>query len=139
MQISKGTLYIICPILIAVLFVGYIGYSEYDKKQKEERAMIGMKRSFNKIIENEYNSLLFEYESIVETIRDDDCSYNLRFEYVIKLNNLLDVCEYQNTGITVSTVDNCIRKLDFNQENDKKRLKLKAYNIACSKFRITSK
>lgn len=121
-----------------MLCIAYIGYSAYDKKQKEEREMIELKKSVNRIIESEYNSLLAEYESIVETIKDYNYSYDLRFRYVMELNKLLDTRQYQNTGISSTTVENCIKNLDINEANDKYLLKQKAYKKARLMFRGTT-
>lgn len=134
MQIKKRTLYIVCPIFIIVLIVVYIGYSKYEKKKAEERDRIEFKATFDREVEREYKSLLIEYRSIVETIQDYEYSYDFRFKYVMKLNELLDIRQYENTSFTYSTVNKCIEKQRECEEADKKILKQKAYGIVYAKF-----
>lgn len=134
MQIKKRTLYILCPIFIIVLIVVYIGYSKYEKKKAEERDRIEFKATFDREVEREYKSLLIEYRSIVETIQDYGYSYELRYDYVNRLNELLDIRQYENTGFSYSTVDKCIEKQRECEDADKKILKQKAYRIVYAKY-----
>lgn len=132
MQIKKRTLYILCPIIAVVLILGYIAYADYKKKAAEERDILELMASFEKECEREYQTLLNEYELIIETIKDHNYSIGLRFKYVMKLNKLLDVHnlniqQYENTGWEYSTVNNCISDLSVNENKDKELLKQKAY------------
>lgn len=126
MQIKKRTLIIACSILFLMLIFGGVCYQKYDRQRKEEQALSKLKADYKRAIEREYKNLLRDYESIVETINDYSYSYDFRFEYVVKLNKLLDYRQYDITGYSYSTVENCIDKQPLNKEEDSELLKRKA-------------
>lgn len=127
MQVKKRTLYIICPIFIAILVLGCVAYTNYEKKVAEERDKAELRASFERECEREYKSLLNEYEFIIKTIKDDDYSYSFRRKYVIKLNELLGVSRYVTWYNDYRAVDECISGLRIDDEKNKDQLKRKAY------------
>lgn len=135
MQVKKSTLYIISPIFIAILACGYIAYVNYEKKVAEERDKAELRAAFEKECEREYKSLLDEYESIVETIKDHSYSVGFRCRYVVKLNKLLGFNRYRVGGLTeYVAVHDCISDLYLNEEEDKNTLKQKAYQMVYDKW-----
>lgn len=134
MQIKKRTLYILCPIILVVIAVSCIFYCNYQAKQSKERDKQELQASFQRAWDREYENQLRDYESIVRTIKNSDYSYEFRFKYVFKLNELLGVRQYENTGFEYSTVEQCVSKLSYTEEENKKLLKQKAYNITYNRF-----
>lgn len=134
MQIKKKTLYILCSLVIIVIAVGCYFYHSYNESQSKERDKQELQALFQREWDKEYESQLRDYRSIIRTIKDWDYSYELRFKYVLKLNDLLGTQQYQNTYHESSTVDNCIDNLKRNEEADKELLKQKAYMITYKRF-----
>lgn len=92
--IKKRTL-IICATIIAVLAAAftplYLKYSE--EKNKKKKAII-----YFEILENEtskeYESLKRKYDHYVEIINNNNYSLSTRYDYVVKVNQLLEVNKY---------------------------------------------
>lgn len=134
MQIKKKTLYIVCPIILAVIAACCILYINYQEKQSKERDKQELQASFMRAWDREYENQLREYKSIVQTIKDWDYSYEFRFKYVQKLNDLLERRQYKISGSEYFTVNGCLDDLDRNEEDDKKLLKQKAYEKVYNRF-----
>ncbi|MBQ4344995.1 MAG: hypothetical protein IJC40_03725 [Muribaculaceae bacterium] len=134
MQVKKRTLYIICPIIVVVLICSYITYSDYERKKAEERDKLELKISFERDCEREYQSLIREYQSIVDVIKDRDYSDRFRFKYVTKLNDILGIHQYEISSGYYSTIQNCIRDLSINEDEDKEILRQKAYQNTYAKW-----
>jgi len=134
MQVSKKTLYILCPVVLVVIAMGCILYYNYQEKQSKERDKHELQASFRRAWDKEYENQLRDYESLVRTIKDRDYSYEFRFKYVMKLNELLGIWQYRNTGLEYSTVDECLDNLRLNEEDDKELLRQKAYKITYNRF-----
>ena len=126
MEIKRKTLNRVGIVLVTTLLLGGVGVYSCSEKAKEERYRQGLLDSYNRAVEREYKALVREYESLVEVIKDYSYSYNLRFKYVMKLNDLLGVMQYENDGWEYSTVENCIQKLEANKDADMKKLKFEA-------------
>ena len=127
MVIKQRTLITIC-ILAAILLVvgGIIAYTVVEKV-REERHRKELIESYNRAVEREYKDLVREYDSIIETIRDYDYSYDFRARYVRKLNELLGTVRYSYEYSNFSTVDNCLNNLRYNREEDLALIKQQAH------------
>lgn len=135
MQVKKRTLYIVCPILIVIFIVSYIGYYKYEKRKAEERDRIELKKDLDKIVEREYKSLLREYKDIVETIENYDYSSKFRGKYLYKLNNLLESPNrYTKNGSYIYDLTDFQDELNKNEIEDKEILKNIAKRNAYKKF-----
>lgn len=81
MEIKVKTLKKYIIIVSTLLIASIIFYNIYDKKRTEEMREIEMKKDLEEAIEREYKSLLREYNSIIETIRDYEYSSDFRHRY----------------------------------------------------------
>lgn len=91
MVIKKKTLIIICAFLSIMVIGGVV----LIRKQKEERAKQELLDKYNRAVEREFDSLVREYNSIIEVIQDYDYSESFRWKYVIKLDKLLGTNKYR--------------------------------------------
>lgn len=107
------------------------------KEIAEERDKAEIRESFERDCEKEYQSLVSEYQSIVEVIKNNDYSDRFRFRYVEKLNDLLGLQRYKTSGGWngyYSTVRNCISDQSFKESEDLKILRQKAYENTYAKW-----
>lgn len=124
MEIKVKTLKKYIIIVSTLLIASIIFYNIYDKKRTEEMREIEMKKDLEEAIEREYKSLLREYNSIIETIRDYEYSSDFRHRYLYKLNKVLDYPNrYTKDGRTYPDLDNFEDELEKNKEDDKAILK----------------
>ena len=127
MVIKQRTLIVICVLAAVLLVIGGIITYTVVEKVKEERHQQELIESYNRAVEREYKDLVREYDSIIETIKDYDYSYDLRARYVRKLNELLGDVQYRYEGSNFRTVENCLEKLKYNREDDLKLLRQQAH------------
>ena len=124
MEIKVKTLKNYIIIASILLIISIIFYNIYDKKRTEEMREIEMKEDLEEAIEREYKSLLREYNSIIETIRDHEYSADTRHRYLYKLNKVLDYPNrYTKDGRIYPDLDNFEDELEKNKEDDKSILK----------------
>lgn len=127
MVIKQRTLIGICVLAAVLLVIGGIVTYTVVEKVKEERHQKELIESYNRAVEREYRDLVREYDSIIETIKDYDYSYDLRARYVRKLNELLGDVQYRYEDYNFRTVENCLEKLKYNREDDLKLLRQQAH------------
>lgn len=127
MVIKQRTLISICVLAAVLLVIGGIVTYTVVEKVKEERHQKELIESYNRAVEREYRDLVREYDSIIETIKDYDYSYDLRARYVRKLNELLGDVQYRYEDYNFRTVENCLEKLKYNREDDLKLLRQQAH------------
>lgn len=127
MVIKQRTLVSICVLAAVLLVIGGIVTYTVVEKVKEERHQKELIESYNRAVEREYRDLVREYDSIIETIKDYDYSYDLRARYVRKLNELLGDVQYRYEDYNFRTVENCLEKLKYNREDDLKLLRQQAH------------
>ena len=126
MVVKKRTLIIVSIIIAITLVVGSITTIKYVRQLNEEREKIVQKERFDRAVDREYKQLVREYDNIVETIKNYDYSYSLRYKYVKKLNEFLRVTLYPIKSWEYSTVDDCVDSLRYNRERDLEIIKCNA-------------
>ena len=134
MQVKKQTLYIVCPIIVGIIILCTVLFNNVQEEKAKERDRQELVDKFKRECDKEYEKQLREYSYLVKSIKDWDYSFSMRFKYVMKLNELLGTWQYENTGNEYSTVNNCIDNLSLHEDEDKKLLKQKAYNITRNRF-----
>lgn len=126
MVVKKNTLIIVCIIIAIGAIFGTIATVKYVKKSNAEREKIVQKERFNRAVDREYKQLVREYDNIVETIKNYDYSYSLRYKYVKKLNEFLRVTLYPIKSWEYNTVEDCVDSLRYNRERDLEIIKCNA-------------
>lgn len=127
MIVKKKSLILVSIIVAVVAILSVVLAVSYIKEVKAERERIEKEERFNRAVERVYKELVREYDSIVETINDCGYSRSLRYEYVVKLNELLAFERYKvSPGSVYETVDRCVYSLRYNRDKDLARLKVVA-------------
>jgi cell division protein FtsB len=118
MVVKKRNLIITCVVLLLSLVFGGIFLNSYIKEKKTEQRIQSIVDRFGRDADKEYDSLVREYKRLVKNINDYDYSYSTRQRFVSELNELLGENKY--------SLDNIWRQ-SYNEEEDKKLLKIKSY------------
>ena len=85
---------------------------------------------YNRAVDREHKLLISQYDDYVETIRNSDYSIGFRYEYVKKLNRLLDEEKYDVYKYNESeVVFSCEYRLSTERSEDLKLLR----NVAVKK------
>ena len=124
MQVKQNTLIKACSGILLVLILGIIIYNVKSNSNKESQKIMRMMDDYNRAVDREYRLLVSQYEDIVETIRNSDYSCSFRYEYVKKLNKLLnkdkyDIYKYSESDVVFS----CEYRLSAERNDDLKLLK----------------
>lgn len=89
MIVKKKSLISICIVIAITSIVCCIVAIKYVKQGNKEKDKIIQEERYNRAVDREYKQLVLEYNDIVETIIDDEYSYDFRCRYVRKLNEFL--------------------------------------------------
>lgn len=130
MQVKQNTLIKACSGILLFLFLGIIIYNVKSNSNKESQKIMRMMDDYNRAVDREYRLLVSQYDDIVETIRNSDYSCSFRYEYVKKLNKLLnkdkyDIYKYSESDVVFS----CEYRLSSERNDDLKLLR----NVAVDK------
>ena len=126
MQIKRRTCDIVLPLVLLLLIVGSIGYSRYSEIKKAQRVVELAVEAFNWQVEREYNRMKSQYDDYIETINDNNYSYEFRKRYIRKVYDLLGYqYSYDYEAFDVLSFS---QKQKQNKEQDLSMLKSKAAN-----------
>ncbi len=106
MQIKKQTFYIAIVSAVFVIAAISIGYYCYEKEHRRQREVKEYFAYIERMVEREYESLKYDYDSYIDTITDWDYSYDFRKRYISKLNKLLGYGRYDILNFYSTYKDN---------------------------------
>lgn len=131
MEVKVNTLKKLIPLVLFLFVISIISYNIYNEKRIEKMREIEMKKDIEEAINSEYESLLSEYNSIVEIIQDHNYSTDFRGKYLYKLNKLLDKPNrYTKDGWHYYDLRNFEEEFNNNKNEDKEILRrLAAQNV----------
>ena len=122
MTIKRRTLIILIIMFAIAALVASFTISNYMKERDRQREIDAYFECLEKQTEREYESLKCEYQSYVETIMDNEYSYELRAKYVRKVNKLLDEYIYEYESFSSGTVFNFMEAQPLRHNEDLKIL-----------------
>ena len=121
-SITKKKLKTLCIVGVVVVIISAIGISIYTEKRDQQRELNAFVSSVERAIEREYKSLKSQYDSYVEVIEHYGYSYDFRYDYVKKVNNLLGVVVYKVYS-EMWAVDNFLKTQPEREADDLKLLR----------------